>query len=201
MEGTTDNTASLKTLQILSKLTPEQIDKLLKAAESKEKNETHEYETDVKTFDTLNTYINEYNNRRYEVDRFRLYETMDKTAKKFIEHAVKCNAIVRKYRYKKFYAVVDWRKGHKSEYWVHPIAYYTEENFPYNVEKLTHAQKFVGIDLEKRRHERSFYSFTFYTEECTRTSCGTVEREYYGLYENPLPNLTIFDIDTLAFDI
>lgn len=199
MEGPAGSFTRINTLQILSSLTPEQINKLLKVAESKEENEKHEYETDVSTLDKFSTYVDEYNRHVYKYNTYRVYDSMGDAAKFFVKQAINCNDIVRKYKYKKFYAIVDWKKC-VDVYLVHPIAYYTEDNFPYNIQKLTHAQNFIGIDTEKRRHDRDYYSFVFYVKD-RYSSFDKSYLDYYGIYENPLPNLTIFDVDTLAFNM
>ncbi|QYB17724.1 hypothetical protein PV-S19_0360 [Pacmanvirus S19] len=207
----------LKVIQRLSEMTPQQINtieflsslhhehllrlvKLLKIELSEEKNEVNEYETDLEVFDNLNKNLESY---LYFIKSIAYkdfhYRDMNSYAKKFVDQTKKCKEVINKYKDKKFYAIVNWCNSSYDCYWVHPIAYYTEENFPYDIEKITHAQKSVGlVKLRKQNTWCKFISFIFFTEE-NRISSGDVKiRQYHGNYNNPCPNLTIFDAEAVA---
>ncbi|SIP86103.1 Hypothetical protein PACV_390 [Pacmanvirus A23] len=186
---------NLGSLKKLASIDPVKLDKLLKLLESDEpKTEPTEYDKDIKIFDELNTKLDGYISfQDYSCiySGWGIKKPEYRPPREFIEHALKCNEIVKKYSDRKFYAIVDYRFG--SEIWIYPIAYYAEENFPYDIKKLSWAQKFIGIEKTATKYIKkpTIYSHIFYRYE-------EHERKY-GNYMKIIPNLTIFDSEVLAF--
>ena len=195
-----------ETLAMLASLTPEKVKGLLALLEQTQSpkeleriEKEKEYVKDLKCFE-------EYNSRTGYVDECGRFE--DCTRKT----AEKCHKVFLKYPKKKFYVIV-----RVINFRVVPVKYYVEEQFHYDIDKLTF------IDERTGKHRQQLYnegkaidttSYAFQAEPYIRpgnsfnaratVDFGTGAEKYINVYKNVeifgLESVNMLEIMTMMID-